>query len=243
MNAGAIDANAEGSRFLEFDSRAKIFSLLFFIVIVALLRDLSILIPAIFFILMLLVISGLPAVHVAKRYLLAAPFGLLGALSVYLFAGLVPSIAMFLRISTCVLALILLTGATPFFDLLKGLQRMNVPRIFVSLILFTYQYLFVISDEMARMSLARRARGARRGGHLLDRDGMRLISNSAGMTLVRAFERGKRMHDALVSRGYDGEIRTLTPLGFKAADFAIVLLVVLFSLVLLSTEWGLVRWA
>jgi len=243
MNAVPMDAYAEGSRFRIFDSRAKVLSLIFFIVIVALLRELSILVPALAFILMLLVISGLPAVHVTKRYLLAAPFALLGSLSVYLSAGVLPSIAMFIRISTCVLALILLTGATPFFDLLKGLQGMRVPRLFVTLLLFTYRYLFVISGEMARMSLARRARGARRGRHLLDRTVMRSISSSAGMTLVRAYERGKRMHDALVSRGFDGEVRTLTPLGFGAADYAIVLLLISFSLFLLSMEWGLIRWA
>lgn len=243
MSAGYLDASSGESSFHGLDPRAKIVSIIMFIVIVTLLKDPWVLTAALAYVLAMLGLSAVGVAHVLRRYLLAAPFALLGALSVYFYAGLQPSIAMFLRISTCVLALVLLTTMTPFFDLLKGLQRLRVPRMFVSLLLFTYRYLFVISDEMRRMALARKARGARKGMHLLDREGMRTISFTAGMVFVRAYERGKRMHEALRSRGYDGEIRTLTPLRIKAADILFFCLVLAFGAILLSADWRLVPWA
>jgi cobalt/nickel transport system permease protein len=243
MGAGHLDACPGRSSFRGLDPRTKIVSVISFIVIVTLLKDPWVLTAALAYVLAMLGLSAVGPTLIVRRYLLAAPFALLGALSVYSYAGIQPSIAMFLRISTCVLALVLLTTMTPFFDLLKGLQSLRVPRIFVSLLLFTYRYLFVISDEMQRMALARKARGARKGRHLLDREGMRTISYTAGMVFVRAYERGKRMHEALRSRGYDGEIRTLTPLRINAADILFFCLILVFGAILLSTDRRLVPWA
>jgi cobalt/nickel transport system permease protein len=243
MTAGPMDSHARESRLGGLDARAKIVALIFFVVCVSVLKGTVILAAALLYVVSLLVISGLPAGQVIRRYLLAAPFCLMAAFSVYWYSGLNPSVAMFLRISTCVLALVLLSGVTELFDLLKGFRGLRVPRLFVSLLLFTYRYLFVISDEMERMSLARKARGARRGRHLLDRGSMRTISFSAGMVLVRAYERGKRMHSALQSRGYDGEIRTLRPPGLKAPDVLFMLVIPSFSALLLSLEWRLLPWA
>jgi len=169
---------------------------------------------------------------------LALPFALTGALSVYLYAGPFPALSMLLRITSCVLALLLLASTTPFFDLLKGLQRLRVPRMFVNLLLFTYRYIFVVSDEMGRMAVARRARGARSGQSLLDRSAMKTLSFSAGMVLVRAHGRAQRMHDALRSRGFDGEVRTLTRFRIGDTEMLFGAAVVSFSLVLLMAEWG-----
>lgn len=238
MNLGSVDRRAGVSALGGLDPRCKLVALLAFVVIVALLRDLTILLFALAYVLALLMISGVPARHLAGRFALAVPFALLGALSVYLSSGIGAAVAMFVRISTCVLAILLLSGTTPFFDMLKGLQRLRVPRIFVNLLLFTYRYLFVISDEMGRMSVARKARGARRGRSLLDRAAMKNVSFTAGMVLVRAHERGVRMHDALRSRGFDGEIRTLTKFHAGALEAVFAVKVLAFSALLVCAEWG-----
>lgn len=243
MNLGSVDRHAGASGLRHLDPRGKIAALVAFVVIVALLRDWHILMFALVYVLALLAVSGVPARHLAQNYLLALPFALVAAFSVYLTAGTAFAVAMFLRISACVLALLLVSTTTPFFDLIKGLQRFRLPRVFGNLLLFTYRYLFVISDEMGRMSIARRARGARKGRHLLDRAGMRALSFSAGMVLVRAHERGRRMQDALRSRGFDGEIRTLTRFGLRAADGLFLGPVVAFSALLLCAEWGLLPWS
>ena len=242
MNLGNVDTHAGASNLRHLDARAKILAVVSFVVVSALLRDLRILLFAAAYILALLSISGVPARHLVGSYLLSVPFALAGAFSVYFSAGLFPALAMYLRISTCVLAVLLLSTTTPFFDLLKGLQRLRVPRLFINLLLFTYRYLFVISDELGRMSVARKARGARKGRHLLDRPGMRTISFTAGMVLVRAYGRGTRMHDALRSRGFNGKIRTLTRSRIGAAEVLFAVAVSAFAILLFFAERGLVRW-
>jgi cobalt/nickel transport system permease protein len=85
--------------------------------------------------------------------------------------------------------------------------------------MFTYRYFFVFVEEMHRMKVARKARAFHGGRHLLDKHGMRTISFTAGMILVRAYQRGLTIYDALITRGYDGNIRTLKPLRFDILDF------------------------
>jgi cobalt/nickel transport system permease protein len=140
---------------------------------------------------------------------------------------------MFLRISTCVLLLIILSSSTPFFDLLKASQRLKVPKLFLTLLMFLYRYLFVFTEEYQRMKMARKARGFKGGRHLLDRKAMHTISSTAGMLLVRAYNRGTNIYDALVSRGYDGEIKTLTKFRFRSLDYTFSANIILFSFFLL----------
>jgi len=238
MSLDPFDIHAGRSGFGSIDPRAKTVALLAFVAIVAMLRDWRILLFSLAYMLAVLATSGIPARHLAGQFVLALPFSLMGALSVYFYAGLFPAVAMFLRVASCVLALLLLSSTTHFFDLLKGLQRLRVPRIFVNLLLFTYRYIFVVSDEMGRMSVARKARGARAGRSLLDGSAMRTLSFSAGMVLVRAHGRAQRMHDALRCRGFDGEIKTLNRFRVGVAEMVFFAAVASFSAMLLLAEWG-----
>ncbi|MCK5559708.1 MAG: hypothetical protein KAJ51_03910, partial [Thermoplasmata archaeon] len=136
-----------------------------------------------------------------------------------------------------VLALILLSSTTPFFNLLKGLQKLKVPEIFIILLMFTYRYFFVFIEELHRMKLARKSKGFRGGRHLLDKRGMKTISFTAGMVLIRAYQRGVRIYDALLIRGYDGTLRTLRPLKFKAWDFGFCTVFICISILLFYYDW------
>lgn len=63
-------------------------------------------------------------------------------------------------------------------------------------------------DDMRRMSIARASRGfrPRHLGHV------RVLATAAGALFVRAYERGERVHHAMLARGYTGVMpRTTTP--------------------------------
>jgi len=238
MRHESIDRYSGVSSFSSFDPRTKIIGTLVFICGVAFFRDLLVLGASLIFTICLLAISGVPAAHIAKRYAIAFPFILFASLSLFLTSGQDNAIGMFMRISASVLALILLVVTTDFFDLLKGLQSMRMPTILISMLMFTYRYIFVFADELERMSVARKARGHREGGSLLNRRGMGTISNTAGMVLVRAYERGLRVHDSLRARGYDGEIRTSRQLKIRVWDCAFAMTFVLMTVYLLSLQMG-----
>lgn len=237
----SIDYYAPRSSFFTLDPRAKILALTFFVIIISLLKEIFTLLFALTYIIFIILISGVPPQHILKRYSLTIPFILFASIAIYYSSGVSPSISMFLRLSTCVLALILLTSIILFFDTLKALQKLKLPQIFTSLLLFTYRYLFVVFDELARMTLAKKARGYKKGKHLFDRKGMQLISFTAGAVLIRAYERGNRMYTALVSRGYTGTIRTLTQLRFKPSDYLFCLCFSFLSLLLFCIDWRIIR--
>ena len=65
------------------------------------------------------------------------------------------------------------------------------------------RYVDVITDEMRRMRIARESRGfdARHLGH-----GPVLAPVGAGALFIRSYERGERVHLAMLSRGYAGRM-------------------------------------
>jgi len=237
MRHGTIDQHAKHSSIYGLDPRAKVIAIIFFVVIVALLTDIFPLIISFILVISLLIISKIPIKHLVKRYALTLPFAFFASLSMFFYSGQMIALAMFLRISTCVLLLILLSSSTPFFDLLKAAHRLKVPKLILTLLMFLYRYIFVLTEEYQRMRIARKARAFKGGKHLFDRKGMHALSNTAGMVLVRAYQRGVRIYDALLSRGYDGEIKTLTKMRFKGIDYMFCANLMLFSSFVLWMDW------
>ena len=107
--------------------------------------------------------------------------------------------------SLAFLAMLVLVNVTPFRKLLVAMRRLGMPVVLVSTLQFMYRYLHVLADELDRMIKARRSRTFRRSGRL----DWGLLTNLIGVLFIRAFERGERVHGAMISRGWDGTIRTL----------------------------------
>ena len=105
-----------------------------------------------------------------------------------------------------VLAAILLSATTTPRDLIVGLQRLRLPALFVTILSFMVRYLDVVVDDMRRMALARAARGfqARHLGHVP------VVAKAAGALFIRSYERGERVHLAMVSRGFTGDMPQLS---------------------------------
>jgi cobalt/nickel transport system permease protein len=87
------------------------------------------------------------------------------------------------------------------------------------------------------MKLARKSKGFYGGKHLFDKIGMKTISYTAGMILVRAYRRGVRIYDALLVRGFDGKVRTLTQLKITTLDSIFVVAIIFAGTVLFYYDW------
>lgn len=104
-----------------------------------------------------------------------------------------------------VAASVVLTSTTPVGDLIRGLQRLRVPAPFTAIASFMVRYGDVITSEMRRMSVARRSRG--HDPRWIWQ--VRAVAHSAGALFVRSYERGERVHLAMLARGYDGTLPVL----------------------------------
>ncbi len=112
--------------------------------------------------------------------------------------------------STLALAgVLLLAEVTPAAALLGAMARLGAPELVVASLMVMERYRFVLGDELRRMERARRARSFRRGGVL----GWSARAGLIGALFVRAFERGERVHSAMLARGWDGTARGLDEAG------------------------------
>ena len=114
-----------------------------------------------------------------------------------------------------VAASIVLAATTPVADLLRGLDRLHVPRVVTAIAGFMVRYLGIVAGEAQRMHVARQSRGYD-PRWLWQARGM---AASAGTLFVRSYERGERVYLAMVARGYDGTMPALVGRRAAAADW------------------------
>src|SRR6201999_2028544 len=99
-----------------------------------------------------------------------------------------------------VLTSLTLVATTPLRDLLLGLQRLRAPALVVTIATLMLRYVDVIAGEARRMRLARISRG--HDPRFLWQVGA--TARGIGALFVRSYERGERVHLAMVSRGWTG---------------------------------------
>lgn len=102
-------------------------------------------------------------------------------------------------------ASILLAATTPIPDILHGLGRLKFPSVVVGIIGFMFRYLDVLADQLRRMRRAMTARG--HDPRWLWQ--ARPVASSVGVLFVRSYERGERIHGAMLARGFTGTMPAL----------------------------------
>jgi cobalt/nickel transport system permease protein len=165
----------------------------------------------------LVAVSGVPVRYLARRMVVEVPVVLFAVLLPFVATGpavevlgvslsrpgLVAAGGLLVKATLGVLASLLLAATTEPRDLLAGLERLRVPAQLVQIMGFMVRYLDVVTDELRRMRTARESRGftARDPRH------WPVLARCAGALFIRSFERGERVHLAMVSRGHDGSAR------------------------------------
>jgi cobalt/nickel transport system permease protein len=99
-----------------------------------------------------------------------------------------------------VLVSLTLAATTAPRELIVGLQRLRVPAMVITIATLMLRYLDVIAAEARRMRTARISRG--HDPRFLWQLGA--TARGIGTLFVRSYERGERVHLAMVSRGWAG---------------------------------------
>lgn len=115
-----------------------------------------------------------------------------------------------------VAASVLLAATTDLRDLLRGLERLGLPPLLVQIAAFMVRYGDVVTDEARRMRIARASRGfeARGPRH------WGVLAKSAGALFIRSYERGERVHLAMLSRGYTGAMPVIDEVTASRAQWS-----------------------
>jgi cobalt/nickel transport system permease protein len=161
-------------------------------------------------------VSKVPPLYIVKRMVVELPFVVFALLMPFIAtgprtevlgvsvseAGLLGAWGLLAKGTLGVIASLTLAATTEPRDLLVGLERLRVPNQIVQIMGFMIRYLDVVTDEMRRMRIAREARGFRARSPR----NWPVIARSAGALFIRSYERGERVHLAMLSRGYTGRL-------------------------------------
>ena len=153
--------------------------------------------------------------------------------------GLIRFLSILARSWLAVQAAILLTAVTRFSNILWALGSLRFPGILVSTIGFMYRYLYVLADEATRMMRARTSRSARIPGSSRQSIAWqgKVAGAMVGSLFLRAVERSERVYLAMLSRGYDGSMRSLTHFQMQQRDWISFVLICLLLIVPLTLDW------
>jgi len=251
-----IDKYSEINSFIHrLDPRIKIISFLFFILLVVFTRPNSIFTFALYGIVIstLILLSKIPIKYILKRSLVIVPFVLTIAIFIPFFKkgqvaggysfgtlkltvtydGLMILWNVSVKAILSILCTILLMTSTRFSDLLKALERLKFPNLFIMILSFMYRYIFVIVDELMKMRQAKAARsvGGSKWFHT------KVLTNMIGVLFMRAYERGENVYLAMCSRGFNGQIKTMNNFQLKMSDlcFLFILISILTSIRIFGT--------
>ena len=191
--------------------------------------------------------ARVPALHVLRRMAIEVPF--------VLFAFLIPVIGLGERTTVLgvslsvpglwaawnilakatlgVVASILLAATTEPRAILMGAQRLRLPSLLVQIAMFMLRYLDVIVDEMRRMRVARESRG-------FEARNLRqipVLARSAGALFIRSYERGERVHLAMLSRGYAGSMPIIHDMTASARQWGLALALPAIALAVWGLTW------
>lgn len=116
--------------------------------------------------------------------------------------GLVAAWGLAVKGTLGVLASLTLAATTEPQAIILGLQRLRLPDLLVQIMAFMVRYLDVVTADLGRMVTAMRSRGVdpRSPRH------WPALARTLGALFVRSYERGERVHLAMLARGYDGSL-------------------------------------
>lgn len=137
-----------------------------------------------------------------------------------------------------VLISLTLAATTAPRELPVGLQRLRVPPVLLTIVVLMLRYLDLLLDEGRRMRLARLSRGD-------DPRTLHQVAATArgvGGLFLRAYERGEKVHLAMLSRGFAGELPELSSVRTRGVQWvhgtAPAAVAVAVAVVAHAAPWG-----
>ena len=190
--------------------------------------DLTGLIPMLLGPVLLFQISGIPvrtcfyklrivlplvmAVGLFNPFFDRAPLLQLGTVAVS--GGVISMLTLMLKGVFCLMASFLLMATTPIDSLCAALRKLHVPGLLVTLLLLTFRYVGVMTEELAVMTDAYQLRAPGQKGIHISAWGSFL-----GQLLLRSMDRAQELYSSMLLRGYRQEFpyAPMKPFSFRDA--------------------------
>jgi len=223
---GRLDSIAEmDTPIHRLDPRAKVITTLLFIIYVVSFDKYEIarLLPFFLYPAFLVGMANIPFGYLVRKLIIVSPFVLfIGIFNPFLdreimiqagflnvSGGWISLLSILLRFTLTVGAALLLIATTGFPGICVALVKLGVPRVFAVQLLMLYRYVFVLIEESIRMI---RAYTLRSFSKKIMR--FQVFKQLLGNLLLRTLDRAQRIHMAMLSRAFTGEIHIVRPFSF-----------------------------
>lgn len=239
FDLGRLDALSYKDTFVHrLDPRTKLICVVAFIITILSFPKYEVygLLPFFAMPMLLFTLGDIPFVFVMKKVLLVSPFAVMigvfnplldpnvfEAGGVRISAGWISLLSILIRFILTISSALLLVATTSFPGICRALQRLGLPEIFTSQLLFLYRYIFVLTEEAMKMVRARDMRSFGSRGR-----GIRVFIGVVGSLLIRTIERAEKIYQAMLSRGFAGRIHTSRQTVFTPADAVFIALTAAF---------------
>jgi cobalt/nickel transport system permease protein len=120
------------------------------------------------------------------------------------------------RVATSMSLVVLLPLTTSWADLLKAVRSLGVPQIYVQTLGMALRYLFLLSQIIREVHIAKKSRTIR---PQKTRTEQRWIARQVGTLFQRSMQLSAEVHRAMMARGYQGEVRILSVFRIRKRDY------------------------
>ena len=221
------------------DPRIKTATFLLFLVFVLLAKNVSVLLTLYALCLLLTYCSNIYLTFFFKRTLLFIPLfslfiaipalfnvftpgdallsvKILGLNIIITTQGLLGAVLFVVRVTTAVSFVVLLSITTKHFELLRVLRIFRIPQVFVMTFGMCYRYLYLFVEMVENTY---RAIKSRVGTGIHYKKGQRIVAWNIALLWQRSYTLNEQVYNAMLSRGYTGEVRLLHDGNIKLRDW------------------------
>ena len=121
-----------------------------------------------------------------------------------------------LRVATCVSAAVLLFLTTPRALLFKSLRSLKVPKVYVLTLDMCYRYIFLFTSMVRDFYTAKKSRTLKTLPMIEEQ---KWVGSRIGYTLIKALNMSEKVHGAMVSRGFNGDIKIMHRYALHRRDY------------------------
>lgn len=142
--------------------------------------------------------------------------------------GLMDGLRIASRVMGGVSLVIALGFTTPFLEFTGALSWLRVPKQFVEIMMFAYRYLFMFLEDGVTIYSAQK----NRLGYTGIRKGLHSFGVLTGTLVLRGFEQSQKTSEAMIQRGFTGELPVLGSGPFKAREVAVAMICIVSGVML-----------
>jgi cobalt/nickel transport system permease protein len=227
------------------DPRGKILiSMIFIICVISYSKyELLQLIPYFSFPIFIVLVSNINLFDLLKKIIPAALFAIVLAAAnpfldtnivtfanIQISAGWISFLSIILRFLLTTSAAFLLVMTTEWFHLNNAMHKLGIPKIFINQMLFMERFIQELLHEAKTISQARASRSFDTNGYEL-----KIYGHILSTLLNRSFDKALRIYNAMLARGYTGDIPVSTKLEWTTKDtIHLISWIICFSIIRLQ---------